>query len=59
VEAISDLPILNDLDADYSPQYAKLARILRRKIESGQYQTSDALPAADLARQYGVSQGEA
>ena len=46
MEAISDLPMLNDMDADYSPQYVKLARILRAKIESGQYQhgTSYLLP---------------
>ena len=30
---ISDLPMLHDIDADYSPQYVKLARILRAKIE--------------------------
>ena len=28
---ISDLPMLHDIDADYSPQYVKLARILRDK----------------------------
>ena len=52
---ISDLPILHDIDGDYSPQYIKLARILRDKIESGQYQRGDTLPAADLASQYKVS----
>ena len=52
---ISDLPMLHDIDADYSPQYVKLARILRGKIESGQYQRGDTLPAADLASQYKVS----
>jgi len=52
---ISDLPRLHDIDADYSPQYVKLARILRGKIESGQYQRGDTLPAADLASQYKVS----
>ena len=41
---ISDLPMLHDIDADYSPQYVKLARILRDKIESGQYQHGDILP---------------
>jgi DNA-binding GntR family transcriptional regulator len=55
MEAISDLPMLNDIDADYSPQYVKLARILRGKIESGRYQRGDALPSADLAREYEVS----
>jgi DNA-binding GntR family transcriptional regulator len=52
---ISDLPMLHDIDADYSPQYVKLARILRDKIEAGQYRRGDILPAADLASQYQVS----
>jgi DNA-binding GntR family transcriptional regulator len=52
---ISDLPMLHDIDADYTPQYVKLARLLRNKIESGQYRHGDALPAADLAREHGVS----
>lgn len=52
---ISDLPMLHDIDADYSPQYVKLARILRARIESGQYQRGDILPAADLAHEYKVS----
>ena len=52
---ISNLPRLHDIDADYSPQYVKLARILRDKIQSGQYQRGDTLPAADLACQYKVS----
>ena len=58
MEAISDLPMLNDIDADYSPQYVKLARILRDKIESGQYKHGDTLPAADLAqRARGIGAG--
>jgi DNA-binding GntR family transcriptional regulator len=52
---ISDLPMLHDIDADYAPQYVKLARILREKIESGQYRRGDTLAAADLAGQYKVS----
>jgi DNA-binding GntR family transcriptional regulator len=52
---ISNLPMLHDIDADYTPQYVKLARILRDKIESGQYQRGDVLPAADLAHEHGVS----
>jgi hypothetical protein len=35
MEAISSLPIPDDMEADYSPQYVKLARILRDKIISG------------------------
>jgi DNA-binding GntR family transcriptional regulator len=52
---ISDLPMLHDIDADYTPQYVKLARVLRDKMESGEYQCGERLPAADLARQHGVS----
>ena len=52
---ISDLPVLHDIDADYSPQYVKLARILRGKIVAGEYGRGDILPAAGLAGQYTVS----
>ena len=52
---ISDLPTLHDIDADYTPQYVKLARILRDKIEVGEYHQGDILPAADLAGEYKVS----
>ena len=38
MDAISDLPMPHDIDADYSPQYVKLARVLREKIESSHYQ---------------------
>lgn len=55
MDAISDLPRLHDLDADYSPQYVKLARILRDKIESGEYEQGDILPAADLSAEHKVS----
>lgn len=52
---VSDLPMLHDIDAGYSPQYVKLARILRGMIESGQYHRGDIFPAADLAHEYKVS----
>lgn len=52
---ISDLPTLHDIDADYTPQYVKLARVLRDKIEAGKYHQGDTLPAADLAGEYKVS----
>jgi DNA-binding GntR family transcriptional regulator len=55
--AISDLPVPDDIDADYSPQYVKLARIIRAKIESGEYEHGDPLPAAALAAGYRVSAG--
>jgi len=47
--------MLHDIDADYTPQYVKLARILRDKIESGEHMHLDALPASYLAVNYGVS----
>jgi DNA-binding GntR family transcriptional regulator len=52
---ISDLPMLHDIDADYTPQYVKLARVLRDKIESGEYKQGGALPASDLAHEHSVS----
>jgi DNA-binding GntR family transcriptional regulator len=55
VEAITDLPMVNDIDADYSPQYVKLARILRGKITSGELKHSDSLLATELAAEYSVS----
>ena len=55
MDAISDLPMLHDIDADYSPQYVKLARILRSKIESGHYKHGDPIPAGDLVHEYKVS----
>ncbi|MGH3292955.1 MAG: hypothetical protein ACRDP7_14205 [Trebonia sp.] len=51
MQAISDLPMLHDMDADYTPQYVKLARVIRGKIESGDLAP---LPAATLAAEYGV-----
>ncbi len=53
--AISSLPIPDDLDADYSPQYVKLARIIRGKIESGDYKRGDHVPVASLTREHKVS----
>jgi DNA-binding GntR family transcriptional regulator len=55
MSSISDLPMLHDMDADYTPQYVKLARILRDKIESRQYRRGHPLPAAELADEHEVS----
>jgi DNA-binding GntR family transcriptional regulator len=55
MKAISDLPMPDDIDADYSPQYVKLARIIRGKIEAGQYKPGDRLPAAGLMSEHNVS----
>jgi DNA-binding FadR family transcriptional regulator len=55
VEAISALPARGDIDADYSPQYVKLARIIRAKIKSGGYKAGDPIPADALMAEYQVS----
>jgi len=55
VEAIADLPMVHDMDADYSPQYVKLARILRDKIQAGAYPHGARLPAGALAAEHQVS----
>jgi hypothetical protein len=55
MEAISDLPMLHDMDADYSPQYVKLTRILRDRIKAGVLKQATPLPASDLAVEYHVS----
>ena len=55
MDAISDLPMPHDMDVDYSPQYVKLARIIRGKIASGVYQHGDPLPADKLASEHKVS----
>jgi len=52
---IAALPAPNDMDADYSPQYVKLARRLRRRIESGAIRPLSPVRAADLSAEYGVS----
>lgn len=55
MEAISDLPMHNDIDADYSPQYVKLARVIRSKIVCGEYRCGDPIPASTLAREHRIS----
>ena len=44
MEAISDLPVFDDMDADYSPQYLKLAHVLRDNIESGHHRYGTTCP---------------
>ena len=53
--AISELPVPGDIDADYSPQYVKLARILRAEIESGVYKNGDRVSASGLMIEHQVS----
>jgi hypothetical protein len=55
VGAIASLPVPDDIDADYSPQYVKLARILRDKIKTGELGRAAILQATGLATDYHVS----
>jgi DNA-binding GntR family transcriptional regulator len=59
VEAISSLPRPGDIDADYSPQYVRLARIVRAAIVAGGYRHGERVTAAALAGRYRVSNGVA
>lgn len=53
---LSAVPMPNDLDADYSPAFIKLARLLRDQIRSGEYKPGDELPPSNsLARDHGIS----
>jgi DNA-binding GntR family transcriptional regulator len=53
---LSAIPKPNDMDADYTPAFLKLARILRDQIRDGGYKPGDKLPSsAVLARDHGVS----
>jgi Bacterial regulatory proteins, gntR family/Cro/C1-type HTH DNA-binding domain len=52
---LTSLPGPGDMDADYSPQYVKLARRLRIDIQSGALRHRDKVRAASLSAQYGVS----
>ena len=53
--AIASLPLPDDIDADYAPQYVKLARILRDRIEFGRLGRFTVIRAADLNDEFGVS----
>ena len=55
MSAITDLPMFYDLDADYAPQYVKLARIIRDQIPAGHYKHGDQIPAATLTNEHHVS----
>ena len=53
---LSAIPMPNDLDADYSPAFIKLARLLRDQIRSGEYKHGDELPPSNsLARSHRIS----
>ena len=53
---LSAIPMPNDLDADYSPAFIKLARLLRDQIRSGEHKHGNELPfSSGLARDHGIS----
>jgi DNA-binding transcriptional MocR family regulator len=52
--------LMDDLDADYTPRYIRLARLLREWIEDGTYPPGSLLPsAARLAEAHTVSKATA
>jgi Bacterial regulatory proteins, gntR family len=56
MEPATSVPLPDDMDADYSPQYVRLARKLRADIESGVLRRRDRIRAAGLSERYGVSE---
>jgi len=51
---------MDDLDADYTPRYIRLARLLREWIEDGTYPPGSPLPSsARLAEAHTVSEATA
>jgi DNA-binding GntR family transcriptional regulator len=53
---LSAIPKPNDMDADHTPAFLKLARILRDQIHAGDYKPGAKLPSSTtLARDHGVS----
>jgi len=59
-ESPSPLPQMDDLDADYTPRYISLARLLRGQIEDGTYGRGELLPSsARLAEVHQVSRATA
>ena len=52
--------LMDDLDADYTPRYIRLARLLREWIEDGTYPPGSLLPSsARLAEAHTVSKATA
>lgn len=59
-QGLSRVPRPNDMDADYTPAFMKLARLLRNQIRAGDRVEGDRLPSAKtLAQQHGVSRATA
>jgi hypothetical protein len=54
-EPVTSVPVPDDMDADYSPQYVRLARKLRADIESGVLRHPGRVRATGLSERYGVS----
>jgi DNA-binding GntR family transcriptional regulator len=52
---IRTLPVPDHIDADYAPQYVKVARILRDRIKFGGLGRFTVIRAADLNAEFGVS----
>jgi DNA-binding transcriptional MocR family regulator len=54
-ELLHEVPDDSDLNADYAPKRIKLARILRVRIQRGDFKNGQYLGRIELAAEYGVS----
>jgi DNA-binding transcriptional MocR family regulator len=56
-ELLHDVPMNNDLSADYAPKSIQLARILRTRIQRGEFSNGEYFSRIKLAAEYDVSPG--
>jgi DNA-binding transcriptional MocR family regulator len=54
-ELLHEVPDGSDLNADWAPKRIKLARILRVRIQRGDFSSGQYLSRIELAAEYGVS----
>jgi DNA-binding transcriptional MocR family regulator len=54
-ELLHEVVDYNDLNADHAPKRIKLARILRVRIQRGDFSNGQYLSRIELAAEYGVS----
>jgi DNA-binding GntR family transcriptional regulator len=54
-ELLHEVPKYNDLEADYAPKPIKLARILRVRIQRGEFSEGEYFSRIKLAAEYDVS----
>ena len=54
-ELLHEVPMNNDLSADYAPKSIQLARILRIRIQRGEFSDGEYFSRIKLAAEYDVS----